>query len=403
MPTVSVRCITNGPLARTAAILAQYRPVADEIICFVNGLFTQLELQVLLPVCDEVVPVEMTATFTGGRYRPWMIGYGRQHDWVNLIDHDEVPSCDLLESFRALASIEHVANFAGPRRWLYPNSSTWLHLTPWEPNFKMFLTRTTPTTLLLRSPIHADMPVTRPYRFVDLPTYHLVLLTETAAERHLKVSHYEQLGAAGGIVIPAGHTDREYYLPGPPSAATLSPVPAVDREAIESVLSARSAPDRVIPRTALATSPRDWLPGTIPWVEVARHWPGRDIATSATSAIVSLWGPSQMSPPVLLTPGARVTIWVRVVNTSSEIWPREGWDPVIRLGAYWRRQGVIENICESRAGLGAAIGPGEVAIEPLALATPVIPGNYELVIDMVAELVTWFGCGITLVVTVEAP
>ena len=65
------------------------------------------------------------------------------------------------------------------------------------------------------------------------------------------------------------------------------------------------------------------------------------------------------------------------------------------------RLGVIEQTNESRAGLGAAIGPGEVAIEPLALFTPELPGSYELVIDMVAELVTWFGCGLTLAVTVE--
>ena len=353
-------------------------------------------------MCDEVVPVEMTPSFTAGRYRPWMISYGRQHDWVNLMDHDEVPSRNLLDNFRDLTDVAHVANFAGPRRWLYPDSSKWLHLSPWEPNFKMFLSRTTPTTLVLRAPIHSDMPLAHPYRLVDLPIYHLVLLTETEAARHLKVSHYEQLRGPVGAEIPGGSIDRKVYLPGTPVPEMLSAVPKVDRVAIDEVLQAGRVAGRVIPRTARPSGSGDWLPGTVPWAEVARYWPGRDIGASATSALVSLWGPSQMHPPVRLVPGARATLWVQVVNTSREIWPREGWDPVIRIGGFWRRKGVSEQTHESRAGLSAAICPGETAIEPMALVAPELAGQYELVIDMVAEAVKWFDCGVTLAVTVEA-
>lgn len=401
MATISLRVLSNGPLSRLAAVLALYRPHVDEIVAVVNGLFRPLELRQLWPVCDEVVPVEMTGDFTAGRYRPWLLRTANA-DWVSLIDHDEVPATSLLGGLAAAAALDHVAQICGPRRWLYPDEATYLDRTPWEPNMKQLLIRTTPTTTCLRAGVHRDSPIVAPYRHTEMASYHLVLL-ENRELRVRRVAHYGRLGRAQQPP-PAGFTDRDYYLPEDhPRPLELAPVPAGDVALIRSVAARTDAADPVIDRMTRPGDGREWLPGTLRMAQIESFWPGQPFQPDHARAELRIWGGAGGQVPGRIAPGSDLVVWVSMRNTSPRSWPREGGDPPVRLGAYWIGATGQVKAGEFRALLGGEVRPGEQAIEPILVTAPQTPGNYQLTLDMVVEDVRWFGCGLTVPVAVGPP
>ncbi len=102
-------------------------------------------------------------------------------------------------------------------------------------------------------------------------------------------------------------------------------------------------------------------------------------------------------PPRTLSPGERVTIAVRVTNTSPVVW---ALGQVYAVGNHWRRGGQVLSWDDGRAWL-PNLGPGESAAVDIEVAAPVQSGPATLQLDLVAEGIAWFsqrGCG-----TIEAP
>ncbi len=85
----------------------------------------------------------------------------------------------------------------------------------------------------------------------------------------------------------------------------------------------------------------------------------------------------------------RVPILVNVKNTSNRVWPQKG---SIKLGYYWTDQkGERIKKMEGRAPMRKEVEPGAIASLRPSVKTPLDPGKYFLVWDMIEENVAWFG------------
>lgn len=105
--------------------------------------------------------------------------------------------------------------------------------------------------------------------------------------------------------------------------------------------------------------------------------------------------------PAELAAGEGAEIEVTVTNESLYDWP--GVDELglyqIRLGNHWRHSqdgatgqiGRLERLDDGRTPLGSGLARGAARTLRLRVAAPLEPGEYRLEVDLVQELVAWFG------------
>ena len=104
--------------------------------------------------------------------------------------------------------------------------------------------------------------------------------------------------------------------------------------------------------------------------------------------------------PKTFTRGAPVSVRVTVKNTGDWTWP----DPrtalpmdnpsgayAVRLGYAWLTPDGKTTFGEARTDLTQPVAPGETATLSLAVSPPADAGDYQLQLDLVQELVAWFG------------
>lgn len=99
--------------------------------------------------------------------------------------------------------------------------------------------------------------------------------------------------------------------------------------------------------------------------------------------------------PTVLRAGERESIYVRIKNTSDLTWQALGQSDgafAIKLGNHWlNEQRVMVVQDDARSSLLFDLPPGQEMELPLTITAPGEPGRYILEIDMVQELVAWFG------------
>jgi hypothetical protein len=104
---------------------------------------------------------------------------------------------------------------------------------------------------------------------------------------------------------------------------------------------------------------------------------------------------SATESPAVLKTGERVAIYVRIKNTSDSNWQALGRADgafAIKLGNHWfNEQGVMVVQDDARASLLFDLQPGQEMELPITVTAPTAPGRYYLELDMVQELVAWFG------------
>jgi SAM-dependent methyltransferase len=94
--------------------------------------------------------------------------------------------------------------------------------------------------------------------------------------------------------------------------------------------------------------------------------------------------------PARVEVGAPVEVHARVTNASPNVWPA-GNDAAIALGCHWAQDGKeAPNNVAGRAFLPHDLAPGEHLAATMQLSAPMVPGEYQLVVDVVQEAVTWF-------------
>ena len=98
--------------------------------------------------------------------------------------------------------------------------------------------------------------------------------------------------------------------------------------------------------------------------------------------------------------GGTVPVSVTFTNTSGVAWPNsqdvDGQPSIasaVRLNYSWTRSDEKETNRKNgeRLNLPQSVQPGETLTVPVAIRVPTEPGQYSLVIELLQELVFWFG------------
>src|SRR4051794_1826568 len=95
--------------------------------------------------------------------------------------------------------------------------------------------------------------------------------------------------------------------------------------------------------------------------------------------------------PTTIRAGDRLDVQATIRNASDVEW--RGSEAMLAIGAYWRdSNGARLALDEGRSWLDDDVAPSDTrSTRDLALAAPLRPGRYRLVVDVVHEGVTWFG------------
>ena len=397
--------ITAGPLGRVGAILSCYRPVVDEIVVAVNGRFRPEEVAPLAEVADEVVPVEMGADFLQERYRAWL--YGRcRGTHVVTVDSDEVPSSALVSSLRAMAGADDVVTWLVTCRWLHPDAGHYLGEYPWEPSWKMVMVRNDPATLLIKGGVHEGVMAVEPFRYAELPVYHVACVTTSVADREAKVAFYD--GLEGRQLLEDGRGVSEvFYLPERAACHPPVPLPAEDAAVVARVLAVPVDADRVLEREDRRPG-EAVLVGTVPYADVLAAWPEGPLGEGAYRARLE-WrlgrGPRRYLEG--LEAGEVRPAMVSLTNLGDATW-RRGLRNRVALSyrffapdpAGGRGPVVLEG---GRAPFPSDVHPGDTVLLPIDLTAPGAPGVYRFVVDLVEEGVRWFEQGLEATVRVGPP
>ncbi len=402
-PRISLCCITGGPLHQVAAILRLYRPFVDEIVVAVNGRFTEEELGPLVGLADRILPCEMRSDFLQERYRAWLYAQC-SGDFICTVDSDEVPSAALLASLGELASAPDVVTYLTACRWCFPDVEHWLDEYPWEPSWKMILVRNDPATLHIKGGVHEGVMAVSPYRFLELPIYHLSDATMTREQREAKVAFYDTLD--GNQLLEDGRPVSEvFYLPERFALYEPAAIPPDDVALINEVLSADISNDRVLERESATDDHVGLLPGTVAYETVLASWPERPLSPGAYAVEIELRrGRTPERDLAGLRPGEARQMMVLIRNRGDATLLRETRNRValstrfFALDANGRRGTLVRE--GARFAFPADLHPGQETLLPFEVRAPELPGEYLLVIDLVEELVRWFETGLELAVRV---
>lgn len=370
--TLTVCCLGGEEPAQVAAILACFRPVADEIFVAVDSRVDPSMLGPYDDVADRVVRYEFG--LHPDRARPWLYAQCRA-DWIFSIDGDEVPSPALVDALPELISTRDIEQYVFPRRWLFPHPGAWLEELPWWPDFQIRLGR---NRLGHSGRLHDSVDRVLPAQHLDVPIYHLALLAADREERRTRSERYDAytpgLAAYGG-----GGLNAIMYLPEDAATTASTDVPMTDRPWIDAVLgaAARSVPAR---RSAATLD-------IVGREAIDLHVRQVEMGDDDHRATITAFGETNR-----MTPGEVRPVYVRVRNDGSTPWPW-GFDrqPLITLGYRWRDVGDTPTTDDGRRSpLTATVHPGTSIIVPVFVAAPARAGNYPLAIDLVHEHVRWF-------------
>jgi hypothetical protein len=107
-----------------------------------------------------------------------------------------------------------------------------------------------------------------------------------------------------------------------------------------------------------------------------------------------------VDPPAKLRTGEKVTIQVKVKNSSDVLWYARGSETnnssdnkfYIAVGNRWlaATDDKLVTDMDGRYGIGKDLHPGEESEVPLVVTAPKEPGDYVLEVDLVQEQVAWF-------------
>jgi hypothetical protein len=369
---ISVICATRHPGPVVASAMVDLRSAVDEIIIAADARVGEDDLDCYATVADRVLRFEFSGP---NRAHGWLADQARG-DWLLLLDGDELAGSALIGALPELAADRRIGQYLLPKRWSWPDPSSYLADEPWSGDVDSRLFRNDGRTLLPGRPHHAIVS-SPPLRVVEeAPIYHLDLLLSEERARRAKAERYDRL-RFGPLTASGRPVNQARYLPEERPSAATQPVDEADRLRIERVLAGDPPAG---PR--IASEPIRLYSAA----EVESHWAGRTPASGAYRAEVELVG----ELPRFAAGGGGHRVWVRVRNTGTEVWPggREH-PPLIRVGARWRS-------CErepERGGRGFLphpLQPGEETIVPLAITGPALAGPAELVVDLVHERVRWF-------------
>jgi hypothetical protein len=372
--------VTRGPGPRVAALLDTLRPAASEIVVALDDRTDPDTRADLAAVADRIFlypylePVD--------RPLPWLFEQCGT-DWALSIDDDEIPSVALIEALPRLCAARDITHYSLPRRWLFPDTGTYLDDAPWRPDYQLRLVRTDARFIRFSDEFHRPIAAAGPGRFLELPIWHADTVIRSHEQRLEKARRYEQMRP--GMRVGARALNFGFYVPEARADARLAAVPDADRALIEAVLGGR------VPvgdeRATVECATRE---------EIDAHWPSSEPGAQAGTLEL-------LERPPRLIAGEQRTVDVRVHNTGDASWPW-GWDcsPEVRLGSRWfAGDGLEVATTQMRSALTAELPPGQSDVVPVHVLAPEQPGRYRVEIDLIHEHVRWFDVGVSFEVLVE--
>ena len=377
---LSVCCMTRGPGARVAALLDTLRSAADEIVVAVDDRADPSVPRDLGAVADRVILYPYAEPVD--RPLPWLFDQCRG-DWVLALDDDEIPSLALIEALPGLCAAEDVTHYLLPRRWLFPDSSTYLDEAPWRPDYQLRLVRADRRFLRFSDEFHRPITTAGPGRFLEFPLWHADTILRSFEQRLEKARGYEV--TRPGMRVGARALNFAFYLPDARGDRALVPVSPAEQAHIDAVLEAEPPAGPELAEADVVTRE-----------QIDARWPATE--PDLQSGCLEL-----LERPRVLIAGEQRTLDVRVHNTGEAVW-QWGWDcvPEVRLGSRWYdAEGAEVLASQLRSAFPAELAPGRSDLVPVHVLAPGVPGRYRVEIDLIHEHVRWFGVGVSCAVLVR--
>jgi hypothetical protein len=376
--SISACVMTCGPGARVAALLALLRPAADELFVAVDERAQPDVVAAVAPHADRLVRYAYAEPVD--RPLPWLHAECRG-DWVLTVDDDEIPSAGLLAELRALVAAPDVTHYWLPRRWLWPDATSYLAESPWRPDYQARLVANDARLLRFPNETHRPIEVLGPGRYLEHGLYHADCIVNALERRKAKAAKYERLRP--GKRLAGRPLNHAFYLPEQRPDARTAPVAPEDAALIARVLEAADAAERAhVAPPAVPAATRE---------EIDRHWWGRTLGEGAYRARLTL-----VAADETLTVGEQRTVDVRVENLGDTTWPwGKDAEPEIRLAYRWYGADGGAVVRDGlRTPFPADVPPGASALVPVHVVAPALAGPFRLVVDLVHEHVRWFECGV---------
>ncbi len=383
MSSISLCLTASRDPAAVHALLALLRPAVDEVVLGVDARPAEQILDVCGDLVDKAYVYEFDTTVE--QYIAWL--YHRcDGDWVLRFDDDEVPGAALLAKLPELAADRRRSAFLTPVRNLFPTRDRFIASHPWYPEYRTRMVRNIPGLWSFSGLPHDVVDTLGERRAVsDAPVYHLHYAAASLESRLATARAREQL--LPNLMTEAYSVNA---LPAPElwTGVETTPVPDEDRPAIEAV----AAP---VPGATAPTPPAERIPPE----EAERLVTSRTVRPGAYRA--DIW--ISAARPTLAA-GTIAHLEVRARNLGDEHWPPAHQSaPPIRLSYRWlTADGATVLEPEGlRTPFTETVLPGESTIVMLAVGVPETAGHYLLEVDVVHELVSWFGCAARMEVAVE--
>lgn len=380
--TLSVCCLSGAPGPRVRALIEPLREIADEVLIAADARVDEAALAEYAVIADRILRVEVVHS---ERHFAWMHAQCSS-DWIFRIDADEVASPALVAAVPKLILDRDVRQYWLPRRWLYPDASSWLDEIPWCPDYQLRLYRND-CFLRFAGLQHTSAVSQPPASYLEAPLYHLDLLVNDVEQREAKAAFYDSLRP--GVEVPGGGAmNQRFYLPERASSLELTNVPDHDRLEIERVLSASAvtggALDSELP--VVTTAETDL------WLE------GRPFEPERFRAEID-----PIEKTIRMMPGEERAVHFRVTNSGQATWfwhnPEIDEGRQVRISYHWLKEdGSIHDYDGLRTWLPRRLDPGASTVVPLIVRAPEKKGTYILEVDLVHE--RWFGGSVRVTVPV---
>ncbi len=385
MGSISLCLTASRDEAAVRALIELMRPVVDEVVLGVDARAAERILAACGDLVDQTYSYEYVTTVE--QYVAWM--YERcAGDWILRLDDDEAPSAALLTALPELARDRRRSQLLLPMRDLFPTRESYIVSHPWHPDYHGRLIRNLPGLWSFAGTPHREIEVLGERRRVpEAPLYHLHFAEPDTGARLAAARRRERI--APGIMTEAFPVNA-VSLPEYWSDLRTAAVPPEDRPAIEAVAEPAAVTSRAEPAPAAVAIPAE---------EAERLLLNRTVRPDAYAAEIEIL-PDRRH----LLAGTIAHLEVHVRNLGGEHWPpAHDPEPLIRLA--YRLLAADGTAVVDPEGLRTPfeqrVRPGERAVAMLAVEVPEEPGEYVLEVDVVHELVRWFGCAARLPVVVE--
>ncbi|MFL6537971.1 MAG: hypothetical protein ACJ8JD_07305 [Chthoniobacterales bacterium] len=377
---VVIRCHQHSGLA--ARLIRFVRPYVDEVVVVADEMMSAAAIGALA-AAEPTTLVRIPHAFPNERATVYEHSLCRS-GWSLRLAGDEVPSVELLEDLRQLASDKRVTHYRIPVRWMWRDPRTALDDMPWRFDFHIRFFRNDAAISHFDGITHGSLNVAGNYRYLAAPIYHLVFLVTSEESRREKAQRYAM--ERPGMKYRGRSFNEAWYLPESRALPlSLAPVPHVDTAAMREIVGTSlegDAPPLQLPVLSLN--------------DVDAHWAAKPWSPDAYRARLT-----PEDTKIDFDENGNAAVIVRVANLGGETFPSAAATlPLIRLSYHWLDDSGISRIHDGlRTALPSPLAPGEEMLVPVSIETPGA-GEWILELDLVHESVRWFGINTRVPVTI---